>query len=441
LLQASLLIKLLGPDGFTGKFYKTCWNIIKDDLLAALKSLHQGNVQKLGLLNSAYLILLPKRVDAMSASDFRPVSLIHSFAKLVTKLLANRLGPRIHELVAANQSAFVRGRSIHDNFMLVQQSIKSLHKRKVASLFLKLDISKDFDSVSWAFIIEILSHLGFGPIWRNLISSLLFTSSTQVLLNGSPGNRIAHRRGLRQVDPLYPMLFVLVMDVLNRLFRAAKSRGLLQGLEGVGVWNRLSIYADDVVLFVKPIVEDLNCVRLILDCFGAATGLITNLRKSFAIPVKCTGQVVQAGCNILQCSSGSFACSYLELSISDKKLRRDLMVWVERIADRLPNWKVRLLSLAGRTALVRHVLSAIHVYILIAINAPKWVIKSIDKIWRGFLWKGRKNVNGGSCLVLWEIITRPLKFGGLGVSNLQFKSWAFFSKTRRRTAPLYKLRR
>jgi hypothetical protein len=100
-------------------------------------------------------------------------------------------------MVAANQSASVRGRSIHDNFMLVQQTIKALHKWKIASLFLKLDISKAFDSVSWAFLIEVLSHLGFGPIWRNLISILLFTSSTQVLLNGSPGICIAHQRGLR----------------------------------------------------------------------------------------------------------------------------------------------------------------------------------------------------------------------------------------------------
>jgi hypothetical protein len=59
--------KAPGPDGFMGRFYKTCWNIIKEDLLAALIFLHQGNAHKLGLLNSAYLILLPKRFDAMSA--------------------------------------------------------------------------------------------------------------------------------------------------------------------------------------------------------------------------------------------------------------------------------------------------------------------------------------------------------------------------------------
>jgi hypothetical protein len=52
--------------------------------------------------------------------------------------------------------------------MLVQQSIKSLHKRQDASLFLKSDISKAFDFVTWAFLLVVLSHLGFGPNWRNL---------------------------------------------------------------------------------------------------------------------------------------------------------------------------------------------------------------------------------------------------------------------------------
>jgi hypothetical protein len=270
--------------------------------------------------------------------------------------------------VASNQSAFVRGRSIHDNFMLVQHSIKSLHKKRVSSLLLELDISKAFDSVSWAFLIEVLSHLGFGPVWRNMISNILASSSTQVLLNGSPGIPIRHRRGLRQGDPLSPMLFVLVMDVLNSLFNLAENRGLLHSLEGANIRSGLSIYADDVVLFVQPFEEDFQCVKTFLDCFGSATGLVSNLQKSFVIPIRCNDQAVQMGCNILRCTSSSFPCTYLGLPISDKKLRKsDLMVWVEKVADRLPNWKARLLSLAGRTAMVRFVLSAIPIYLLRAV--------------------------------------------------------------------------
>jgi hypothetical protein len=75
--------------------------------------------------------------------------------------------------------------------------------------------------------------------------------------------------------------------------------------------------------------------------------------------------------------------------------------------------KAQPLNLAGRTVLVKFVLSAIPTYLLIAINIPQWVIKSIDKIRRGFLWKGRKEVNGDSCLVPWEIVTRPLSYGSM----------------------------
>jgi hypothetical protein len=138
---------------------------------------------------------------------------------------------------------------------------------------------------------------------------------------------------------------------------------------------------------------------------------------------------VLAGCSVLHCSPAAFLCRYLGLPISDKKLRKcDLKLWIEKIVDRLPNWKARLLNLARRTVLVKFVLSAIPIYLLIAINVPQWVIKSIDKIRRGFLWRGRNEVNGGSCLVPWEVVTRPLKFGGLWIPNLKFKSWALQAK-------------
>jgi hypothetical protein len=151
------------------------------------------------------------------------------------------------------------------------------------------------------------------------------------------------------------------------------------------------------------------------------------MHKSCAIPIRCDGQVVQAGCNVLQCSPASFPCKYLGLPIPDKNLRKsDLMLWTEKIADRLPNCKARLLNLAGRTTLVKFVLSAIPTYLLIAINIPQRVIKSIYKIRRGFFGKGERRLMVEA--VSREIITRPLSYGGLGVPNLQFKSWALQAK-------------
>ena len=59
-----------------------------------------------------------------------------------------------------------------------------------------------------------------------------------------------------------------------------------------------------------------------------------------------------------------------------------------------------------------------------AVELPPWAIKAIDKIRRGFLWRGRKDAKGGHCLVAWNKTCRPLEFGGLGISNLQNLGWA-----------------
>ena len=184
--------KAPGPDGFTGKFYKGCWQIIKLDIMAAISAIWSRKFDNFELLNSAYITLLPKKEDPSCIKDYRPISLVHSFAKLVTKILANRLAGTLDQLVSPNQSAFIKGRFILDNFMLVHQTTKFLHQQKQPRILLKLDINKAFDSVSWPFLLEVMKQLGFGPVWCDIISGLLATSSTQVLLNGSPGEKIHH---------------------------------------------------------------------------------------------------------------------------------------------------------------------------------------------------------------------------------------------------------
>jgi hypothetical protein len=139
--------KAPGPDGFTGRFYKTCWQIIKGDIMAAISAVWRRDFRNFRLLNTAFITLIPKE-GASQASDFRPISLIHSFAKLILKILANRLAHNLDSMVSSNQSAFIKGRFIQDNFMMVQQTAKFLHAQKQMRIMLKLDIMKAFDSVS-----------------------------------------------------------------------------------------------------------------------------------------------------------------------------------------------------------------------------------------------------------------------------------------------------
>lgn len=190
-IKSMAMDKSPGLDGFSGRFYKTCWATIKNDIMVAVGALHGGDARKLHLLNLAFMVLVPKREDAIQISDFRPISMVHSFAKLVTKNMVTRLAKRLNTMIAVNQSAIIKGRSIHDNFMLVQQMAQFLNRQKRPHILLKLDITKAFDTVSWPFLLKVLTHLGFGHRWHTLLCNLLHTSSTRVL-NGEPGSTIHH---------------------------------------------------------------------------------------------------------------------------------------------------------------------------------------------------------------------------------------------------------
>jgi hypothetical protein len=124
-------------------------------------------------------------------------------------------------------------------------------------LLLKLDIVKAFDNVRWEYILKILEQMGFGQRWRKMVSLIWSTMTSQVMLNGKLGHPIRHGRGLRQGDPLSPMLFIITMDPLQQLLRLTTHEGLLNpiGAATVKLWT--SLYVDNAALFIRPVATEL----------------------------------------------------------------------------------------------------------------------------------------------------------------------------------------
>jgi hypothetical protein len=207
---------------------------------------------------------------------------------------------------------------IHDNFVYVQQVIKDLHKRKIPALFIKLDISKIFDVVIWPYLLDIMQFWGFGQRWRELISSFCCTTSSSNLLNGFPGKRVFYCRGVRQGDPLSPMLFLLAIEPLHRLFARAQQTNLLDKLRKGCDRFRASLYADDAALFIRPCAEEIVGTEHILEVFAKASGLVTNLNKTEFFPIRCE----KIDLHFLSQNSrhvASFLCLYLGLPLHYKK--------------------------------------------------------------------------------------------------------------------------
>lgn len=208
-------------------------------------------------------------------------------------------------------------------------------------LLLKLDISKAFDTLSWPFLLNVLQARGFSEVWRRWIATLMSTASSRILLNGQQGPPIIHRRGVRQGDSLSPMLFILAMDILHRLFLKARADGVIRGLQLPEIKFQCSFYADDVMLFIRPTVQEAVAVKEILTIFGEVSGLRTNLAKCSITPIFGGDDSLEDIIEILGCQVLPFPVKYLGLPLSIKKIPKlQVQSLVETVARRLhpPPW-------------------------------------------------------------------------------------------------------
>ena len=151
----------------------------------------------------------------------------------------------------------------------------------------------------------------------------------------------------------------------------------------------------------------------ILQLFGDALGLRTNVQKSNGLPIQCSEDTITIQERLL-CQLSDFPCKYLGTPLSLRKLtKQKVQPIIDWIADRLPGWKADLLTKAGRKILVQFVLTSMLVYLAMAMDLPQWALKAIDKIRTGFLWRGRRDAKGGHCLLAW-----PRLFGYQNLETL-----------------------
>jgi hypothetical protein len=136
-------------------------------------------------------------------------------------------------------------------------------------------------------------------------------------------------------------------------------------------------------------------------------------------------QILTAAKELLPCQFVDFPSKYLGLPLSLGKLPKNLIQGlVDRVGSMLPGWKEELMNRAGRAVHVQFVTTARTIYTAMAVEFPAWAFKAIEKLQKGFVWKGRKEDNGGHCLLAWPKVARPKDFGGLGIQDVRQLSLA-----------------
>ena len=156
-----------------------------------------------------------------------------------------------------------------EGVVVLHETIHELHRKKQNGVILKIDFEKAYDKVRWSFVHQTLRMKGFSDKWCSWINAFIRGGHVAIKTNDQLGQFFQMKKGQRQGDPLTPLLFNIVVDMLAILTNRAKQVGQLSGLVPHLVDGGLSIlqYVDDTILFMVHDFEKAVNMKMLLRAF------------------------------------------------------------------------------------------------------------------------------------------------------------------------------
>ncbi|XP_019190132.1 PREDICTED: uncharacterized protein LOC109184573 [Ipomoea nil] len=289
------------------------------------------------------------------------------------------------------------------------------------NVVVKLDMMKAFDRVSWPFLQAVLFKLGFPAMFVNVVMRNLEATKLSVLVNGVSCGFFQPTRGVKQGDPLSPLLFILASEALSRSLILKMGVGSLSPYAthlDCPVITHLA-FADDIVIFVNGSSASLKALADVLDLYQQGSGQKINFHKSFFVTSRrCPTARGSNMSRILGMQQSSLPFRYLGVSLF-KGRNRPLYYQhlFEKVDTRLQSWQRKLLSPGGQLILIRHILSSIPLFTIASVLLPRQTERSLETKFANFFW-GVDNGKPKQHWASWRKLCYPEDEGGLGIRSI-----------------------
>ncbi|KAF7822054.1 reverse transcriptase [Senna tora] len=330
--------KAHGPDGLPPMFFQRFWPVVKDELIASVKSFFdRGYLLK--ELNQTLITIIPKNQCPEQFKDFRPITLCNVIVKIISIVLVIRMQPLMQRVIAPNQNGFVKGRAISDSILLASELMTFIHKARITCCAFKLDIQKAYDKLSWDFLEAVLIKMAFPHQEEK-------DKNIQRIQFDRRGPRISHL-----------------------------------------------MYADDTILFFKADNQNCNSVRQVLGKYATLVGHVLNKDKSIVIFSPNTHRHFKRTlANTLGANISNKLGKYLGVRVDNRVNSADLLKeLIEKMEQKFAGWKSRLLSRSGRLTLIKYVLQSSPIYQISVKPIPKAYANRIDALSTNFYWGHHDN--------------------------------------------------
>ena len=410
-----------GYDGLTKEFYVHFWEDLKNLFVKCVEQIKTSRelteMQKRGAIKINF-----KKGDRNQLKNFRPLTLLTTDLKIITKALALRLKNIIGKLIHQNQTC-IPGRHIENNIHITQNLIDYINETDKEAAFIFNDQEKAFDRMSHSFIFKTLKAFGFGENFIGWVKTICFDLKSFVKVNGYQTDEFDIRRGVRQGCPLSAMLYVLTAEALASSIRKNKQivgfrykRLNLSLLE-----QKILQYADDTILCVTTLQSILEIFRT-LSKYESATNAKINKEKTEALWTgkwkNRTNKPLNLNwTNTCIKSLGIWVGNKVGASGSKELAKLNFAEQIEKIKNKVNYWKGKGLSLMGRVRVI-------NIFVLSRLwhrtehyNIPKEQLDIIENIIKHFIWGKKK-----SGRVRLEVLNLPYDKGGLQLVDINSKT-------------------